>query len=58
MKRFHVHVGVEDLEQSIRFYSGLFGAAAHGAQDRLREMDGRGSAPQLRDLAARRPDRA
>jgi catechol 2,3-dioxygenase-like lactoylglutathione lyase family enzyme len=26
MKRFHVHVGVEDLEQSIRFYSGLFGA--------------------------------
>jgi len=27
MKRFHVHVGVEDLDQSIRFYSGLFGAA-------------------------------
>jgi catechol 2,3-dioxygenase-like lactoylglutathione lyase family enzyme len=27
MKRFHVHVGVENLEQSIRFYSGLFGAA-------------------------------
>ena len=26
MKRFHVHVGVENLEQSIRFYSGLFGA--------------------------------
>ncbi len=26
MKRFHVHVGVESLEQSIRFYSGLFGA--------------------------------
>lgn len=26
MKRFHVHVGVEDLEQSIRFYSTLFGA--------------------------------
>jgi len=25
MKRFHVHVSVEDLEQSIRFYSGLFG---------------------------------
>ena len=25
MKRFHVHLGVEDLEQSIRFYSGLFG---------------------------------
>ena len=27
MKRFHVHVAVHDLEQSIRFYSALFGAA-------------------------------
>jgi catechol 2,3-dioxygenase-like lactoylglutathione lyase family enzyme len=26
MKRFHVHVGVHDLKQSIRFYSALFGA--------------------------------
>ena len=26
MKRFHVHVGVENLDQSIRFYSTLFGA--------------------------------
>ena len=26
MKRFHVHLGVADLDQSIRFYSGLFGA--------------------------------
>src|SRR5919197_6748274 len=26
MKRFHVHVAVRDLEQSIRFYSALFGA--------------------------------
>jgi catechol 2,3-dioxygenase-like lactoylglutathione lyase family enzyme len=25
MKRFHVHVAVSDLEQSIRFYSTLFG---------------------------------
>ena len=25
MKRFHVHVGVADLQASIRFYSGLFG---------------------------------
>lgn len=25
MKRFHVHVGVADLDQSIAFYSGLFG---------------------------------
>lgn len=26
MKRLHVHVGVNDLRQSIRFYSTLFGA--------------------------------
>ena len=26
MKRFHVHVGVHDLQQSIRFYATLFGA--------------------------------
>ena len=26
MKRFHVHVNVQDLDQSIRFYSQLFGA--------------------------------
>jgi catechol 2,3-dioxygenase-like lactoylglutathione lyase family enzyme len=26
MKRFHVHVAVRDLGQSIRFYSALFGA--------------------------------
>lgn len=27
MKRFHVHVSVQDLGQSIRFYSSLFGVA-------------------------------
>ena len=27
MKRLHVHVGVSDLDQSIQFYSTLFGAA-------------------------------
>lgn len=27
MKRFHVHVGVADLDASIAFYSGLFGIA-------------------------------
>jgi catechol 2,3-dioxygenase-like lactoylglutathione lyase family enzyme len=26
MKRFHVHVSVHDLPESVRFYSGLFGA--------------------------------
>lgn len=28
MKRFHVHVAVEDLQKSIQFYSTLFGAPA------------------------------
>lgn len=27
MKRFHVHLGVKDLDQSIHFYSALFGSA-------------------------------
>jgi catechol 2,3-dioxygenase-like lactoylglutathione lyase family enzyme len=27
MKRFHVHVAVDDIEQGVRFYSALFGAA-------------------------------
>lgn len=26
MKRFHIHVGVKDLEKSVQFYSTLFGA--------------------------------
>jgi len=26
MKRFHVHMAVEDIEQNVRFYSTLFGA--------------------------------
>lgn len=26
MKRFHVHVSVDDLQQNIRFYSSIFGA--------------------------------
>jgi len=26
MKRFHVHVAVENLEQSLKFYTGLFGS--------------------------------
>ncbi len=27
MKRFHIHIGVEKLEEAIRFYRALFGAA-------------------------------
>lgn len=34
MKRFHVHVAVDDLPESIRFYSTLF-----GAQPSVRESD-------------------
>lgn len=27
MKRLHIHVGVENIDESVRFYSALFGAA-------------------------------
>src|SRR5215468_8433991 len=33
MKRFHVHVAVPDLHQSIRFYSTLFGAQPSVVKD-------------------------
>ena len=33
MKRFHVHVGVQNLEQSIGFYSSLFGAEPSVVKD-------------------------
>lgn len=33
MKRFHVHVGVSDLEASIRFYSALFGSNPDVSKD-------------------------
>jgi len=33
MKRFHVHVNVQDLDRSIRFYSQLFGAEPNVRKD-------------------------
>ena len=33
MKRFHVHVGVTDLAEAVRFYSALFGARPNVAKD-------------------------
>lgn len=33
MKRFHVHVSVHDLQQSIRFYSALFGSQPSVTKD-------------------------
>lgn len=33
MKRFHVHVGVKDLAEGIRFYSALFGAQPSVSKD-------------------------
>lgn len=32
MKRFHVHMAVEDIEQNVRFYSTVFGDGALTAQ--------------------------
>ena len=33
MKRFHVHVSVDDLDENIRFYSSLFGAQPSVTKD-------------------------
>lgn len=33
MKRFHVHVAVADLEQSVEFYSTLFGTSPSVQKD-------------------------
>ena len=33
MKRMHIHLNVEDLEQSVRFYRTLFGAAPSKLKD-------------------------
>ena len=41
MKRMHIHVAVEKLEASVRFYSTLFGVRPHGAQGGLHQMDAR-----------------
>ena len=54
MKRFHVHVHVADLDKSIGFYSTLFGAEPARVRGRLREVDARRPAHQLRHLDARR----
>lgn len=48
MKRFHVHMAVEDIEQNVRFYSTLFGTGptvlkpdyAKWMLDDAREMSG------------------
>ena len=53
VNRFHVHLNVSDLDDSIRFYSQLFASAADRAQGRLRQVDAGGSARQLRDLEHR-----
>jgi hypothetical protein len=39
MKRLHVHVSVQDLDTSIRFYSQLFATEPLGAQGRLCQVD-------------------
>ena len=56
LKRFHVHAHVEDLTASIAFYSSC-SPRPRPASRRLRQMDARGPAHQLRDLHARRPGR-
>ena len=53
MKRLHVHVAVDDLAASIRFYSAMFAAEPTVAKDDYAQVDARRSARELRDLGAR-----
>ncbi len=57
MKRFHVHVGVDDLSQSIGFYSNLFGTEPAGRPKAGSEAtdygeDEPGATPAIRSSAA------
>ena len=52
MKRFHIHVSVENLDRSIEFYSTPIWCHANPRRGRLRQMDAGGSAHELRDLDA------
>ena len=52
MKRMHVHLNVEDLDQSVRFYRTLFGAAPSKLKRRLRPVAARRAGGQLRPLDA------
>ncbi len=38
MRRFHVHLAVEDLEQNLKFYSAMFGAPAVSQADYAKWM--------------------
>jgi ArsR family transcriptional regulator len=49
MKRFHVHVSVDDLAQSIRFYSTLFRGRTKRGEARLCQVDAGGPAGQFCD---------
>ena len=52
MKRFHVHVAVENLAASVAFYSDLFGAKPTRRAAGLCQVDARRSARQFRDSRA------
>ena len=51
MKRLHVHVAVDDLETVHRLLFDAVRGGAVGRQGRLRQVDARRSARELRDLA-------
>jgi hypothetical protein len=52
MKRMHVYVAVENLQQSIGFYSALFAAEPSVVKTDLRQVDTRRSTSQFRHLHA------
>jgi len=52
MKRFHVHVHVEDLAKSIAFYSQLFGAQPIKAESDYAKWCSAAKAPQGQAVAS------
>ena len=50
MKRFHIHVSVDDLAANVRFYSTMFGVPPTYTETRLRQVDGRRPSCKFRDI--------
>ena len=51
MKRMHIHVGVENLNQNIRFYNALFGAQRVASRTRKVSRNAVSRLRRLRDAA-------
>ena len=53
MKRMHIHVAVENLDDSIRFYSAMFGNASRCPEGRLLQVGTDETDAELAEMNAR-----